>query len=89
MVLVEVCSVVVLTTGETTTTWMLSVLADTSVTGRDVAPVLACVREASRHFVLLDCGRRNGWGISNLQHVATMVCAQRQQRVWFRQVKEP
>lgn len=37
MVLVDVGSVVVLTTGHTTTTRMLSVLTDTTVTGRDVA----------------------------------------------------
>jgi hypothetical protein len=37
VVLVDVGSVVVLTTGHTTTTGMLAVLADTTVTGRDVA----------------------------------------------------
>lgn len=37
VVLVEVGTVVVLTTGHTTTTGVLSVLADTTVTGRDVA----------------------------------------------------
>ena len=37
VVLVEVCTVVVLTTGHTTTTGVLSVLANTTVTGRDVA----------------------------------------------------
>jgi hypothetical protein len=42
--------VVVLTTGETATTGMLAVLADTSVTGGDVAAVLASLREAGRHF---------------------------------------
>jgi hypothetical protein len=36
-VLVHVGTVVVLTTGETTTTGMLPVLADTTLTGRDVA----------------------------------------------------
>ena len=36
MVLVHVCAVVVLTTSKTTTTGMLSVLAYTTVTGRDV-----------------------------------------------------
>jgi hypothetical protein len=36
MVLVNVGSVVVLTTGHTTTTGMLAVLADTSVTSGDV-----------------------------------------------------
>lgn len=37
MVLVDVGAVVVLATGHTTTTWMLAVLADTTVTGGDVA----------------------------------------------------
>ena len=37
VVLVDVGSVVVLTTGHTTTTWVLPVLADTTLTGRDVA----------------------------------------------------
>jgi len=41
MVLVHVGSVVVLTTGETTTTGMLPVLSYTTVTGRDVATVLS------------------------------------------------
>ena len=36
MVLVEVDSVVMLTTGITVTTWMLTVLTDTTMTGRDV-----------------------------------------------------
>lgn len=36
MVLVHVGSVVVLTTGHTTTTGVLAVLADTTLTGRDV-----------------------------------------------------
>ncbi len=40
MVLVDVRSVVVLTTGHTTTTRVLSVLADTTVTGRDVATAI-------------------------------------------------
>jgi hypothetical protein len=37
VVLVKVGTVVVLTTGHTTTTGVLAVLADTTVTGRDVA----------------------------------------------------
>lgn len=40
MVLVDVGTVVVLTTSHTTTTGMLSVLADTTVTGRDVATAI-------------------------------------------------
>jgi len=41
MVLVHVGSVVVLTTGQTTTTGVLAVLSDTSLTGGDVTAVLA------------------------------------------------
>ena len=40
MVLVHVGSVVVLTTGKTTTTGMLAVLTDTTVTGRDITTLL-------------------------------------------------
>ena len=43
--------VVVLTTSETTTSGVLAVLSDTTVTGRDVAAVLAGLREAGRHFL--------------------------------------
>lgn len=50
MVLVEVGSVVVLTTGLTSTTRRLSVLADTTVTGRDVSSVLSGVGESGRHL---------------------------------------
>jgi hypothetical protein len=42
--------VVVLTTGETTTTGVLPVLPDTTVTGRDVTSVLAGVGESGRHL---------------------------------------
>jgi len=46
VVLVHVGAVVVLTTGKTTTTGMLPVLADTTMTGRDVTAAkdgkLAC-----------------------------------------------
>ena len=49
MVLVEVGSVVVLTTSKTATTRMLPVLSDTTVTGRDVAAVLSRVRESGWH----------------------------------------
>lgn len=38
MVLVEICSVMMLSTGHTTSTRMLSMLANTAVAGRDVAP---------------------------------------------------
>jgi len=43
MVFIHVGSVVMLTTSETTTTGMLAVLADTSVTGGDVTAMLAGV----------------------------------------------
>lgn len=43
MVLIHVDSVVVLTSGKTSTTWMLSVLTDSTVTGRDVTSVLSGV----------------------------------------------
>lgn len=49
VVLVDVGAVVVLTTGHTTTTGVLAVLADTTVTGRDVATVLAGLGESGRH----------------------------------------
>lgn len=43
VVFVDVGSVVVLTTGHTTTTGMLAVLSDTTVTGRDVATAVEIV----------------------------------------------
>lgn len=46
MVLVDVGPVVVLTTGHTTTTGMLPVLSDTSVTGGNVTAVLAGVAQS-------------------------------------------
>ena len=58
VVLVDVGSVVVLTTGHTTTTWVLAVLPYTSVTGRDMTTVLASVGETGRHFSSLKRGRR-------------------------------
>lgn len=62
MELVEVGSVVVLTTGLTSTTRRLPVLADTTVTGRDVSSVLSSVGESGRHLRrrgALDCGDRS------------------------------
>jgi len=50
MVFIKVDSVVVLTSGETTTTWMLSVLAHTSVPGRYVTAELAGFRISGRHL---------------------------------------
>ena len=51
MVLVHVGSVVVLTTGETTTTWVLAVLADTTVTGGNVSTVLSGLGKVGRHLL--------------------------------------
>ena len=42
---------VVLTTGETATAGVLAVLANTTVTGGDVAAVLASLGEVRRHFL--------------------------------------
>ena len=52
MVLVHVSSVVVLTTGETTTTWVLAVLADTTVTGGNVSTVLSGLGKVGRHLLV-------------------------------------
>ena len=60
MVLVDVGPVVVLTTSHTTTTRMLPVLSDTSVTGGDVTAVLAGVGKAGRHLDLL-----LPWGVAD------------------------
>lgn len=49
--LVENAPVMVLTTSETTTSGMLAVLSDTTVTGRDVAAMLAGLGEVCRHFL--------------------------------------
>lgn len=51
--LVDVGTVVVLSTGHTTTTRVLAVLANTTVTGADVTPVLARLRETGRHLELV------------------------------------
>ena len=51
MVLVHVGAVVVLTTGETTTTWVLAVLADTTVTGGNVSTVLSGLGKVGRHLL--------------------------------------
>jgi hypothetical protein len=48
MVLIHVDTVVVLTTSKTTTTRMLSVLANTTVTGRDVSTLLSVVVKSGR-----------------------------------------
>jgi hypothetical protein len=49
--LIEVCSVVVLTTSKTSTSGMLPVLPYTTVTGRNVTPVFSSVGESSRHLL--------------------------------------
>jgi hypothetical protein len=48
VVLVNVCAVVVLTTGHTTTTGVLAVLSDTTVTGRDMAAARVVVSMRKR-----------------------------------------
>jgi hypothetical protein len=50
MVLIHVDTVMVLTTSKTTTTRMLSVLANTTVTGRDVSTLLSVVMKSGRLF---------------------------------------
>lgn len=50
-VLVHVGTVVVLTTGKTTTTWMLPVLADTTLTGRDVATAVEKQKSVIFHWI--------------------------------------
>ena len=42
--------VVVLTTSKTTTSWVLAVLANTTVAGGDVSAVLASLGEPCRHL---------------------------------------
>jgi len=49
MVLIEKDAMMVLTTSVTTTTGMLAVLADTTMTGRDVAALLPGFMFASGH----------------------------------------
>ncbi len=48
MVLIEVDAMVVLTTGITTTTRMLAMLANTPMTGRDVTTLLTVFMQTSR-----------------------------------------
>lgn len=50
VVLVQVGSVVVLTTSHTTSTGILSVLTDSTLTGRDVTSVLSGLRKSGRHI---------------------------------------
>jgi len=50
VILVEVCSVVVGTTRETPTTWVLPMFSYTTMTCRDVAPVFAGLGESGRHL---------------------------------------
>lgn len=60
MVLVDVGPVVVLTTGHTTTTGMLPVLSDTSVTGGNVTAVLAGVAQSDGMLEALAMLARDG-----------------------------
>jgi hypothetical protein len=53
MVLVHQDPVMVLTTGVTSATRMLPVLADTAVTGGHVSPLLSVLVGASRHIVVI------------------------------------
>ena len=53
MVLVKIDSVMMLTTGETSSTWMLSVLTDSSVTVRDLSSHLSCFPQMGRHVRLM------------------------------------
>lgn len=79
VVLVDVGTVVVLTTGHTATTGRLAVLADTTFTGRDMATVLAGLGETGRHcggFVVVvievvagqnpDLRRKRSWGFATV-----------------------
>jgi hypothetical protein len=52
MVFIEICSVMVETTCETTTTGMLSMLSYSSVTGRDVTTMLAGFRVSGGHLIV-------------------------------------
>jgi hypothetical protein len=73
VVLVDVGTVVVLTTGHTATTGRLAVLADTTFTGRDMATVLAGLGETGRH-----CG---GFGVvvgSKSSLVKVQICVARE-----------
>lgn len=53
MVLIEICSMMVLTTGKTTTTGMLAMLSNSTVTGGDVTTMLTGVGKSGRHIVSL------------------------------------
>ena len=53
MVLVKIDSVMMLTTGETSSTWMLSVLTNSSVTVGDLASHLSCLPQMGRHVRLM------------------------------------
>lgn len=66
MELIHVGSVVVLTTGETSTTGMLPVLTDTTVTGRNVTSVLSSVGESGRHS---EEDKRGGM-VSHVDHIS-------------------
>ena len=71
VVLVEVGTVVVETTGKTTTTWVLAVLANTTVTGRNVSTVLPGLVKTSRH---LQCMLAIFTSLGDKKQCATMRC---------------
>ena len=50
VILIEQGTVMVSTTSVTTTSWVLTVLANTTVTSRDVSSQLTCLLELSGHF---------------------------------------
>lgn len=50
MVLIKVGLMVMLTTGHTATTWVLSMLAYTTITSGYVTTMLSGLRESSRHY---------------------------------------
>lgn len=70
VVLVDVGTVVVLTTGHTATTGRLAVLADTTFTGRDMATVLAGLRETGRHG--------GGFVVESKSLVTVQICVARE-----------
>ncbi len=83
MVLVHVGAVVVLTTGETTTTWMLAVLADTTVTGGNVSTVLSGLGKVGRHLLMLESVNEDGREVvqSERSNVNTRVKDRRERMV--------
>ena len=58
MVFIKVCSVMVLTTGKTATSWMFTMFSDSTVAVTDMATVFSCVAQSCRHcrWFSTDCG---------------------------------